>query len=80
MTPFHLHCYQCLHWPLPHPHPRPSLTQVNITKHTLVPQHRILTRDEKQTLLGRYKVRLTATHVCATCVRLLLCCNASVLS
>ena len=30
---------------------------VNITKHTLVPQHRILTREEKQTLLDRYKVR-----------------------
>ncbi|PSC72105.1 Pre-mRNA-splicing factor SYF1 [Micractinium conductrix] len=32
---------------------------VNITKHTLVPQHRILTRDEKQTLLDRYKVKDT---------------------
>ena len=30
---------------------------VNITKHTLVPQHCILTREEKQTLLDRYKVR-----------------------
>lgn len=29
---------------------------MNITKHTLVPQHRILTREEKQTLLDRYKV------------------------
>jgi DNA-directed RNA polymerase I, II, and III subunit RPABC1 len=28
---------------------------VNITKHTLVPHHRILTREEKQTLLDRYK-------------------------
>ncbi|EFN54945.1 hypothetical protein CHLNCDRAFT_134695 [Chlorella variabilis] len=32
---------------------------VNITKHTLVPQHRILTREEKQTLLDRYKVKDT---------------------
>ena len=30
---------------------------VNITKHSLVPEHRILTREEKQTLLDRYKVR-----------------------
>ncbi len=30
---------------------------VNITQHTLVPQHRILTPDEKQTLLLRYKVK-----------------------
>lgn len=30
---------------------------VNITKHSLVPQHRILTKEEKQTLLDRYKVR-----------------------
>lgn len=37
--------------------PPPLPRQVNITKHTLVPQHRILTRDEKQTLLDRYKVR-----------------------
>ncbi|KAL4450102.1 hypothetical protein ABPG77_010771 [Micractinium sp. CCAP 211/92] len=32
---------------------------VNITKHTLVPQHRILTKEEKQTLLDRYKVKDT---------------------
>lgn len=32
---------------------------VNITKHTLVPEHRILTREEKQTLLDRYKVKDT---------------------
>lgn len=36
---------------------------VNITKHSLVPQHRILTRDEKQTLLDRYKVRRAADVV-----------------
>ena len=30
---------------------------VNITKHVLVPQHRILTPEEKRTLLARYKVR-----------------------
>lgn len=32
---------------------------VNITKHTLVPEHRILTVEEKQTLLDRYKVKDT---------------------
>ncbi len=29
---------------------------VNITKHVLVPEHRILTAEEKRTLLARYKV------------------------
>jgi DNA-directed RNA polymerase subunit H (RpoH/RPB5) len=33
---------------------------VNITKHTLVPHHRILTREEKQTLLDRYKASAVA--------------------
>lgn len=32
---------------------------VNITQHTLVPQHRILSKEEKQTLLDRYKVKDT---------------------
>lgn len=32
---------------------------VNITKHTLVPQHRILTEEEKKVLLERYKVKDT---------------------
>lgn len=30
---------------------------VNITKHQLVPQHRILSAEEKATLLARYKVK-----------------------
>jgi hypothetical protein len=30
---------------------------VNITKHTLVPSHRILSPEEKATLLARYKVK-----------------------
>ena len=32
---------------------------VNITQHVLVPEHRILTREEKQVLLDRYKVKET---------------------
>jgi DNA-directed RNA polymerase subunit H (RpoH/RPB5) len=32
---------------------------VNITKHVLVPQHRILTDEEKRILLDRYKVKET---------------------
>lgn len=30
---------------------------MNITHHVLVPEHRILSPDEKRTLLDRYKVR-----------------------
>jgi DNA-directed RNA polymerase I, II, and III subunit RPABC1 len=30
---------------------------VNITKHVLVPEHRILSAEEKDTLLKRYKVK-----------------------
>ena len=46
--------------------PQEAELLVNITKHTLVPQHRILTRDEKQTLLDRYKARGAArcSHAC----------------
>ena len=29
---------------------------MNITRHTLVPQHRILTDEERRVLLARYKV------------------------
>lgn len=32
---------------------------VNITRHVLVPEHRILTAEEKATLLDRYKVKDT---------------------
>ena len=32
---------------------------VNITQHVLVPEHRILSKEEKQTLLDRYKVKDT---------------------
>ena len=32
---------------------------VNITRHTLVPTHQILSDDEKKTLLERYKVKET---------------------
>ncbi|KAG1664252.1 hypothetical protein FOA52_003506 [Chlamydomonas sp. UWO 241] len=32
---------------------------VNITKHVLVPEHRILQKEEKQVLLDRYKVKET---------------------
>lgn len=32
---------------------------VNITEHTLVPKHQVLTPEEKSKLLERYKVNLT---------------------
>lgn len=32
---------------------------VNITEHSLVPEHRILSPDEKRTLLDRYKIKET---------------------
>ena len=30
---------------------------VNITKHVLVPQHQVLTKEEKAILLGKYKLK-----------------------
>lgn len=35
---------------------------VNITKHVMVPRHSVLTAEEKQTLLQRYKVKETQLH------------------
>ena len=32
---------------------------VNITEHVLVPKHEVLTQDEKETLLKRYRVKET---------------------
>ena len=32
---------------------------VNITKHVLVPQHMVLSNDEKKALLDRYKLTIT---------------------
>ena len=32
---------------------------VNITHHVMVPKHQVLTKDEKLTLLDRYKVKET---------------------
>ena len=33
--------------------------QVNITEHSLVPKHQVLTEDEKKTLLDKYKLKET---------------------
>jgi hypothetical protein len=50
---------------------------VNITKHALVPQHRILTREEKQTLLDRYKVGGTTGQARIPAGQLLVACRPS---
>jgi len=35
-----------------------SLSEIDITKHELVPKHEILSEEEKKELLEKYKVRL----------------------
>lgn len=57
LTPFAKQCVSELHGKY---HIEPFLEQellVNITKHVLVPKHEVLTKEQKQQLLTRYKVK-----------------------
>eukprot|EP00884_Botryococcus_braunii_P011818 jgi/Botrbrau1/20637/Bobra.113_1s0061.1 len=59
MTPF---ARQCISEMQPKYHVEVFTEQellINITKHVLVPDHRVLSPDEKKTLLARYKVKDT---------------------